>query len=535
MAFYKDYKDQAWLLPPSISDLIPEDHLCYFLEEVIDSMDFSPMEARYEGPGHPAYHPKIILKLLLIGMTEGIRSSRKIARSARENVVYMYLAGKLKPDFRTISDFRMNNQEMVSHCFKQVVSLAKRLGMVGLGNLSIDGSKFKANASTEQTLTKEELSFIEGFIKNEISKGIREDLIEDERYGEDKDGYETPKDIRALIREKLKEMNLKSRNEKVLRKISRNYLEGNEGKKKKIMERINKAKSQLDQASVSLTDPESRFMKNEKDHTEHSYNPQLTVDSKFGIILANDVVQQCTDVDQLVPQIEKSEESVGKLPEGTKINADNGYYKVENLKYLSDRKLDGYIPSNPTSQKLKGKTIEKNPFGKESFVYDPEKDEFICPNNEKITFRYSCFDKSKKKNFRIYQGSNCRKCKYYEQCVKNKKGVKIIKSLGFEKEMKAMDEKFESEAGREEYKIRAMTVEWVYGDIKQNMGFREFLTRGLNKVETEFNLVSIAHNLKRMWNVLKAEAWSLSNFYANFNTSANLQSLDANYFCYLDL
>jgi transposase len=295
MAFYKDYKDQAWLLPPRIRDLIPEGHLCYFLEEVIDSMDFSGIELRYEGPGHPAYHPKIILKLLLMGMTEGIRSSRKIARSARENVVYMYLAGKLKPDFRTISDFRMNNQELVEDCFKQVVSLAKQLGMVGLGNLSIDGSKFKASASTGQTLTKVELSFIEGFIKNELSKGIREDLIEDERYGEDKEGYETPRDIRTLIREKLKEKNLKSRNEKVLRKILKEYLEGDERKRKKIMGRINKAKSQLDQASVSLTDPESRFMKNEKGYTEHSYNPQLKVDSKFGIILANDVVQQCTE------------------------------------------------------------------------------------------------------------------------------------------------------------------------------------------------------------------------------------------------
>jgi transposase len=526
MAFYKDYKDQAWLLPPRISDLIPGDHICYFVEEVLDSMDFSFIEVRYEGPGHPAYHPKTILKLLLMGMIDGKRSSRKVAKSARENVVYMYLAGKLKPDFRTISDFRKNNRELVGYCFKQIVSLAKQLGMVGLGSLCIDGSKVKANASTEKTLTKEELLFIEGFIKNEISKGISEDMIEDKLYGEDKGGYETPKDIRTLIRGKLKEMNLKSRNEKFLRKMSRDYLEGDEKRKGKMRERINKAKSQIDQDSISLTDPESRFMKSKKGYTEHSYNPQITVDSKYGIILANDVAQQCTDEGQLIPQIEKCEENVDELPEGTKINADNGYYKAENLKYLSDRKLDGYIPSNITSQRLKGKIIEKNPFGKESFVYDSTKDEFICPNNERITFRYSYFDRAKKKNVRIYKGSDCRNCKYYNQCVKNKKGMKIIKSLGFEKEMRAMVEKFESEAGREEYKIRARTVEWVYGDIKQNMGFREFLTRGLNNVKIEFNLVSIAHNLKRMWSVLKANARSPLNFYVNFNTSANLQSLN---------
>lgn len=517
MAFIKSYKNQEWLLPPRLEDLIPEDHICYFIDEIVDSIDFSSIEARYEGPGHPAYHPKIIIKLLITGMIDGVRSSRKIAKNVRENVVYMFLAGKLKPDFRTISDFRKNNQELIKFCFKEVVSIAKQLDMVGLESLCIDGSKIKANASTGRTLTKEELLFIDGFIKNEISKGIEEDLTEDELYGEDKSGYETLK-----LREKIEETNLKSRNGKLLRKILRDFLEGDEVKRERIKETIDKAKSQIDQDSVdsvSLTDPESRFMKNKKGYTEYSYNPQITVDSKYGIILANDVVQQCTDKEQLIPQIEKCEENVGKLPEGTKINADNGYYKTDNLRYLSDRKLDGYIPDNLSSQRLKGKIIEKNPFGKESFVYDPAKDEFICPANERITFRYSYFDRSRKSNVRIYKSkrSDCENCKYYDQCVKNKKGVRIIKSPGFEIETKIMADKFESEAGREEYKIRARTVERVYGDIKQNMGFREFRTRGTNKVEMEYNLVSTAYNLKRMWNVLKANA--RLGLYINSNTT----------------
>lgn len=485
MAFIKSYKNQEWLLPPRLEDIIPEDHICYFIDEIVDSIDFSSIEAKYEGAGHPAYHPKIIIKLLLIGMIDGVRSSRKIAKNVRENVVYMFLAGKLKPDFRTISDFRKNNQELIKFCFKEVVSIAKQSDMVGLESLCIDGSKIKANASTGRTLTKEELLSIDGFIKNEISKGIEEDLTEDKIYGEDKSGYETLK-----LREKIEETNLKSRNGKLLRKMLRDFLEGDEVKRERIKETIDKAMSQIDQDSVSLTDPESRFMKSKKGNTEYSYNPQITVDSKYGIILANDVVQQCTDKEQLIPQIEKCEESVGKLPEGTKINADNGYYTTGNIRYLSDRKLDGYIPGNLSSQRLKGKIIEKNPFGKESFVYDPAKDEFICPANERITFRYIYFDRSKKNNVRIYKRSNCKNCKYYNQCVKNKKGIKIIKSLGSEIETKIMAEKFESEAGREEYKIRARTVERVYGDIKENMGFREFRTRGTKKVRTELNLVS---------------------------------------------
>jgi len=113
MVFYKDMRNQNWLFPPNILDLIPENHICFFVDEVVESIDYREIEERYEGAGHPAYHPKIMLKLLIMGTIDGLRSSRKIARAAKENVVYMYLAGNLKPDFRTISDFK-NNPEVVS-------------------------------------------------------------------------------------------------------------------------------------------------------------------------------------------------------------------------------------------------------------------------------------------------------------------------------------------------------------------------------------------------------------------------------------
>ncbi|NJD78669.1 MAG: transposase, partial [Candidatus Methanoperedens sp.] len=111
--FIKSFKNQTWLFPPSIEELIPEDHVCYMVESLIESLDFSVFEIKYDGVGHPAYHPRILLKLLLMGMLDRMRSSRKLARNARENVVYMYLAEKLTPDFRTISDFRKNNPDLI--------------------------------------------------------------------------------------------------------------------------------------------------------------------------------------------------------------------------------------------------------------------------------------------------------------------------------------------------------------------------------------------------------------------------------------
>ena len=515
MVFYKDMKHQEWLLPPNIEEIIPDNHICYFVDKIIDSMDFRPIEVKYEGPGHPAYHPRIDTKLLIMGMVDGVRSSRKIAKNAKENVVYMFLAGKLTPDFRTISDFRKNNGKLIGFCFKEIVRFAKGLGMVRLGHISIDGSKIKACASRDKTLTKDELSFIEEIIKNEVLDGINEDRIEDEIYGKDKDGYELPDDIKLaehikrFIRKKIKEKKMETKNEKIIRHLAKDYVKGNEKKKKKIMNKINKAKNEMNKSNVdaiSLTDPESRFMKNQKNGIEHAYNPQITVDSEYGIIIANNVVQTPDDTYQLIPQIEKSEENIGsKLPEGTEVSADNGYYSVTNLGYLKDRGFDGYIPNQHITQIMKGKkTIKKNPFGKENLEYNSENDEFICPNNKRITFRYEYFDKCKRGNIRIYMVDKhyCRKCEYYKQCVKNKKGIKIIKSYGFEKETRDMIKKFESDNGKEKYKTRAMVVECPFGDIKQNMVLREFLVRGVTNVKTEFNLACIAHNLKRIWNVL---------------------------------
>lgn len=122
MTFYKDLKDQQFLLPLNIRDMIPENHICFLVDELIQKLDLIEYEKKYEGAGHPAYHPKIILKLLILGIIDGIRSSRKIAKNARENVVYMYLAGFLKPDFRTISDFRKNNLNLVKLSFQMTIA-----------------------------------------------------------------------------------------------------------------------------------------------------------------------------------------------------------------------------------------------------------------------------------------------------------------------------------------------------------------------------------------------------------------------------
>lgn len=512
MVFYKDYKHQQWLLPPNLEDIISDEHICYLLDEVIDSIKFKDVEVMYEGPGHPAYHPRIIIKLLLMGMIDGIRSSRKIGKNTKENVVYMFLAGKLSPNFRTISDFRKNNPELIELCFKEIVSFAKKLDMIRLGHIMIDGTKIKASASNDKTLKKDELLFFEELIKNEIQKGIIEDETEDEIYGEDKEGNELPDDIslnghiKRFIKKKIEEEKINCTNERVMRQIAKAYIKGDEKRKNEILVKIDDAKKEMEKSGtdvISFTDPESRFMKNKKGMKEYSYNAQITVDEEYGIILANDVTQKHTDMHQLIPQIEKVEETVGTLPENTEVSADNGYFDGENLRFLNVKNLAGYIPDKNATYELKGKKISKKPFGKDAFEYDWGNDEYICPAGERVTFRYEFFEKSTNRQVRMYRGTKCKSCVHNIQCVNKKMGrSRRIRNYGYEKEIRCMNTKMSLEENKKTYKKRAKTVECVFGDTKQNMGLREFLTRGINNVKTEFILACTAHNLKRMWYVL---------------------------------
>src|SRR3989338_9301971 len=182
MVFIKSMKNQSWLLPLNLLEMIPEDHICLLVEEIVDKIDFSEFEIRYSGAGHPAYHPRVSTKILIQSMLDRVRPSRAIARNVRENVVFIYLAENLKPDSRTISDFRKDNKKLLKDIFKITVSTAKELGAVGLDHLSADGSKLKACASNRSAFTKEELEVIEEYVNNELNEGIRLDKIEDELF-----------------------------------------------------------------------------------------------------------------------------------------------------------------------------------------------------------------------------------------------------------------------------------------------------------------------------------------------------------------
>ena len=460
--------------------MIPSDHICHLASSIVDSMDFSMFDKKYAGAGHPAYHPRIILKLLLMGILDKVRSSRKIAKNARENVVYMFLAEKVSPDFRTISDFRKNNLDMIKEMFRHTVHLAKAHGLLDLSVLSTDGTKIKANASNNKILTTDELRLLKDFVDNELEEWARQDNIEDEQYGNFRGSDQLP-----------------GKDKKKIEKIVKEYVEkmrknGHACFKKEVKEKLEKMQEQADSFNlqkVSMVDPESRFMKNKKKRIELSYNPQITVDKK-GFVISNDVSQDCADTSQLEAQILETRKNIGELPKTTKWNFDNGYFSTANLEFAKRENIDAHIQMQK---------ISASEYSTDKFKYVPDKNVYLCPEGKTLKFLSKRYDKTRDNDCLIYKSYDCAGCPNQNLCTKNKSGLRFIKITENPELRDEMRAKMNSDIGKNTYKLRKQTVEPAFGDIKSNKGLTEFLVRGLCNVKAEMNLACSAANVRKMW------------------------------------
>jgi transposase len=495
MAYIKSYPNQEYLIPPRINDLFSEDHVCYLIENIADSMDYSEFDEKYAGAGHPAYHPRISLKLLAMANVDGMRSSRTVAKNAHENVVYIYLAEKTKPDFRTISDFRRDNPEVIKNFMLQLNKFAHENDLIDLSQLMFDGTTIKANANNNRILDKSILKKLEKYIEREIQKGIEVDEEEDKLYG-DRGMHELPKEFnnsekrRPIVR-------------KIVDEINKGIKKDKAEKIKKELEEIEKNMKDENLKKYSMTDPDSRFMLGKKGKVELYYNAQLVVD-KNGLIISNDVVQDREDRHQLLPNVNRVEQDYGKLPKGTTLCTD-GLYMSEDITELDQR---GYDLLMPTYGMQKHETKK---FDKLNFKYDEEKDNYICPEGKLLEFL--SINKNKIYGQTItYKCGNCPSCHHQKECCKNKK-YKTILALPHSKLANRIKTKMETPEGRAKYKIREQTVERSFGDIKYHKKFTHFLLRGIKKVKIEFNLACIGHNLVMINNLLKKNSISLATNY----------------------
>ena len=451
-------QSQSLLFPPNLRDVIADNDLCMVVDDVVRSLDLSCIYEKVSSEGNLPYHPKMMLKILFYAYASGIFSSRKIAKAVRENVAFIYLAAWQRPNFRTINNFRKNNLKELGDFFIQIVRICQKLKMVKLGHISIDSSRFKANAADRRTYDRKR---IEREMQRLLDQAEKEDQEEDTLFGPDKTGDELPKEIRKR----------KHRIEK-LEEIRKQLAE--EGKEK-----------------LNSTDPDAVFMKTTAG-IKTAYNAQVAVDEHAQVIVAAEVTNKSYDVDDLLPMVDQTEENTESMI--NVLSTDSGYSSADNLEKLESRKIDAYIPDDQYQCKARRKKVP--PFDKDNFIYDENRDVFICPEGELL--RFICPQKRNDKSaYRIYQCSQCNGCQFFGQCTTNKKG-RTVNRRPLDEKLKQMRSKLDSESGKAIYGKRKHIVEPVFGQIKAIMGFTGFNLRGLIKVDAEFELVAIAHNLRKI-------------------------------------
>jgi transposase len=336
--------DQMFLMPISMRDWLPADHLVYFISDVVDEMDLSMIIKRYkdEDRGYPPYHPVMMVKVLLYAYCIGVPSSRKIAKRLEEDAGFRVLAANNTPDFRTISDFRKDHLKALAGLFLKVLKLCKNAGLVKLGHVSLDGTKIKANASKHKAMSykrmKEEEDRLEAEVKELLAKAEATDAEEDRQYGEDKRGDELPEELAFR--------------ESRLRKIreAREALEIEAKREAKVAKKTGKKATGIpdDKAQRNFTDPESKIMPAPGGkHFEQAYNAQVAVDSKNQIIVAADVVDETNDKKQAIPMMKQVKRNTGKLPR--EMSADTGYFSENAVEGLTADSIDVYMPPDRTN------------------------------------------------------------------------------------------------------------------------------------------------------------------------------------------
>ena len=466
MKIFSEYSQcQGFLLPPSLDEFVPENHEARIINDVVETIDLWPLLAKYEGGGAPAYHPAMMLKVIIYAYSQEIYSSRSIAQELKTDTAFMFLSGLQSPDFRTICLFRAEHADVLPNLFVEVVRLCASLGMVGLGHIAFDGTKLKANASVRQTRDRDglekEIEHIKEQMEEMIQASAKIDDLEDLMYP-DGDGSEIAEELRK------KEYRLKKLQE------AREVLE---------REKLEK---------VNVTEPDSRLMKDSRGVIQPSHNGQIAVDDKEQIIVAADVSQNATDHAEFKPMVEQVERNLGNLPkEGS---ADAGYSSYDNLEYAEVKGLDLYMPDN-FLEALDEKEEGEKRYHKSNFQYDEWRDVYICPEGKELK-RWAEQKREGKPPLILYRGESCRECPVRERCTTGE--TRTVSRDGREPLLEAMRQKLRSEEGKQIYKKRGYTVEPVFGEMKWDGRKPSMSLRGLVKVRGEFSLMCLVHNVKKI-------------------------------------
>lgn len=467
MAYRYGNREQLELFPSSIEDYVSRDDPVRAYDAFVEALDFDKLGIvlNQDKIGNPEYDPRLMLKLLIYGYSYGIRSSRKLERAVYHNISFIWLLGGLKPDHKTIANFRKNNRAALKEVLKQCARLCIELGLIEGNTLFFDSTKIRANASIKNTWTKEKC---ERYLKH-IDKHI-EDILSECDAADDQEQHQS-----SLV--KLKE-----------------ELADKQALQAAVKELMNKLK-ESGIKSVNTTDPGSTRI-NSLQGTNAGYNAQIAVDNKHGLIVNSDVVSENNDVNQFANQVNQANQVLEKNCETA--CADSGYADTQELKQVDEQGIKVIVPSQrQASQK------DPKPFDKERFKYDSENDCYICPEGNLLECAH-INNQEKTKIYKISDSHTCRQCRHFGICTNSKRGRQINRLIDEEirQRLEAQYEKPESQAV---YKLRMQKAELPFGHIKRNLGVSAFLLRGAEGAKAEMALFASNFNIARMVNILGVE------------------------------
>jgi transposase len=435
-----------------VDEWLPEGDLAYFVIDVADQLDLSEVYRHYKvavdpetgverpktASGQPAYHPKMMVALLLYAYANGETSSRRIARLCERDVGYRVVAANQRPDFRTIADFRRIHLPALKMIFVQVLHLAHQAGLVKLGHVALDGTKVKANASKHKAMSyawlkKREEEYAKQ-VADLLGRAEDADVAEDDLYGVDLRGDELPKELRFREErlQRIREAKKALEDAALAKARSEGKLDENDQPKPRTGGRPPKTPpgEPKPKDQYNFTDNDSHIMKMNHGGFDQAYNCQAAVDSDAQVIVACDATAEPNDKKQLMPLVQQIKTNLGALPK--KASADSGYYSEDNVKAIRSLGIDDYI----------------------------------CPD-------------------RVKHGETPPKVR-----------GRPPKDLSF---IDRVRRKLWTKAGRATYKLRKQIVEPVFGQMKGARGLRQFSLRGVEKVQGEWSLCCTGHNLRKMW------------------------------------
>jgi len=516
---YKAYEQhQLHLLPPSIEELVPKEHLVRLVSEVIDEMGIEKLLRKYQtGGGASRYHPVMMTKVCVYGYMTKVCSSRMLAKAVRENILFMWLAGNQKPDFRTLNDFRGKMlKEVMEEIFVTAVKMLAAKGYVKLENYFVDGTKIESAAGRytfvwkkavekhEKKLDEKLRAYIqmaEAIWKDENEAYGNRDL--EELGGKEKFTSDDVKTLAGLMRERIESLeagNCKKKLTKELKTVEKDCLP----RKKKYEE----AKRLCgERSSYSKTDQDAVFMRMKEDRMgkgqlKPGYNAQIGTEN--GFVTGYDLFQKPGDTKTLKPHLRRQAKRLGVMPKA--VIADAAYGSEENYMYLERNGVKAIMPYNMywSEARLKG---HKDIFRSENWAYSKKEKYYTCPDGRKLTYQET-IQKTTGSGYPIqvdrYECESCAYCRKKKDCTKAQ-GNRTIERNGRWLRLKQKARRTLAEE-RELRKRRSVEVETVFGQLKGNQGYRRFLLRGIEKVSLEWGLLVLGYNLRRMHRVQQENA-----------------------------